>query len=608
MAPTESCCARSLCTQPGTLVDKQHCCTLCHGYMHGCACGVGNGWFEGGADSYTCKHCVEENGKSFTPITAYYEKGISPREETLRQELILYRTKLTTAKRHKNNEGTATIDARDTEFVGFYAKYKKYLQEAILSEDDEAIISEGVAAAATTTEGRPISASNKTTASNKKNYSDDPKKKRTTSIAELPPFLKNFEFADRKRLVCGDEIDEKKKDPEKQGPFLVAQFIHVTDSHTFDLKELGVFQIRTLAKNFGCKGIGSANLFKIRRAMALRVTMGAAYANNQIVNPVSDPQVEQTRKTNTNCRIVTALFTNEILPDFSKINDRKDRRDFETGNGANNERLFRKLSEMVNDTDSTELDELILPNNPGDEHITAAVDDDGVNPKDFTVQSWQSVAKVIHKLTKARKGVVTNMTLSGTHDSDTWNFIEPALKTSKVSGLNPIELYYFVMHCKAHPEVDAVFSIFLEEGIKCESTEDPTDGGAGTAKTPNKMHNELLNQMKETSKVAAAMLEFSKDAAQQRAESNIRDEEHRARTNIRDEEHRARNNIRDDERDHRSNFDFYMQLCAKKDILLEEYTDDKNKNKTLRNLNKEIAKLEDKLGLEGSSSDGEPSD
>jgi hypothetical protein len=71
--------------------------------------------------------------------------------------------------------------------------------------------------------------------------------------------------------------------------------------------------------------------------MALRVTMGAAYANNKIINPVSDPQVEQTWKTNTNYQIVMALLTNEILPNFLKINDQKDRRDFETGNGANNE-------------------------------------------------------------------------------------------------------------------------------------------------------------------------------------------------------------------------------------------------------------------------------
>ena len=132
--------------------------------MHGCASGEGNGWFEGGADSYTCKHCFEESGKSFTPITAYYKKGISPREETLRQDLILHQPKLTTAKEHKDNKGTATLDSNDAEFVEFYTKYKQYLDVAITSEDNKAIIIlEGVAAAATTIEGRPsISASNKT--------------------------------------------------------------------------------------------------------------------------------------------------------------------------------------------------------------------------------------------------------------------------------------------------------------------------------------------------------------------------------------------------------------------------------------------------------------
>ena len=84
--------------------------------------------------------------------------------------------------------------------------------------------------------------------------------------------------------------------------------------------------------------------------------------------------------------------------------------------------------------------------------------------------------------------------------------------------------------------------------------------------------------MQETSKVAAAMLEFSRDASQQRAMSNSRAEEHRSRSEedrawakeerarsiIKDDEDRARSNIRDDESNRRSKFDFYMQLCGKK--------------------------------------------
>jgi hypothetical protein len=96
-------------------------------------------------------------------------------------------------------------------------------------EDDEASILEGVATVATTTEDRPsISASNTKMASNKTSCIDAQKKKRTTSIAELPPFLTTFTYADGNRLVSGDKLDGKKKDPEKQGPFLVTTRIRTT--------------------------------------------------------------------------------------------------------------------------------------------------------------------------------------------------------------------------------------------------------------------------------------------------------------------------------------------------------------------------------------------
>ena len=63
----------------------------------------------------------------------------------------------------------------------------------------------------------------------------------------------------------------------------------------------------------------------------------------------------------------------------------------------------------------------------------------------------------------------------------------------------------------------------------------------------------MLKQLKETTKIAAAMLGNSDDAVKHRAESNRRDE--------------ARNS-RDDESNHRSNFNFYMQLSEKKEDLL----------------------------------------
>ena len=129
------------------------------------------------------------------------------------------------------------------------------------------------------------------------------------------------------------------------------------------------------------------------------------------------------------------------------------------------------------------------------------------------------------------------MTVSGTHGSDIWEFVEAALKKAKVANFGQLEVYYFVMRCKkAHPEVDAIFNVFLENGIKFESTDSPTgeeeDGGAdsSTTKGQAKIRNVLLEQLKETTKIAAAMLGNSDDAVKHsRAKSNRRDEARNSR-------------------------------------------------------------------------------
>ena len=108
--------------------------------------------------------------------------------------------------------------------------------------------------------------------------------------------------------------------------------------------------------------------------------------------------------------------------------------------------------------------------NPGDEHITVAVDDNGINPKDFNRKSWQPVAKM----------------------------------------------------------VDAIFNIFLGNVIKFESTDSPTEdnGGADSSatKSQSKIQNEMLKQLKEKTIIAAAMLGNSDDTVKHRAKSNSRDD------------------------------------------------------------------------------------
>jgi len=102
------------------------------------------------------------------------------------------------------------------------------------------------------------------------------------------------------------------------------------------------------------------------------------------------------------------------------------------------------------------------------------------------------------------------------------------LKKAKVTNFGQLEVYCFVMHCKAHPEVDAIFNVFLEEGIKFESTDSPGEGGGGadssTTKSQAKVQNEMLKQLEETTKIAAAMPGNTDDAVRHRAKSNRRDE------------------------------------------------------------------------------------
>ena len=48
---------------------------------------------------------------------------------------------------------------------------------------------------------------------------------------------------------------------------------------------------------------------------------------------------------------------------------------------------------------------------------------------------------------KMRAQVQKNMTLSGEHDSDSYNFIEVAMKTVGKSGLGVLGCYYFFKCC-----------------------------------------------------------------------------------------------------------------------------------------------------------------
>lgn len=64
------------------------------------------------------------------------------------------------------------------------------------------------------------------------------------------------------------------------------------------------------------------------------------------------------------------------------------------------------------------------------------------------------------------------MTHSGTHDSESWNFIQTAMKG--FLKFTEVGVYYFYMSCEAKSEINSVSPPFLDSTLK-ESSVDIRD-------------------------------------------------------------------------------------------------------------------------------------
>ena len=63
------------------------------------------------------------------------------------------------------------------------------------------------------------------------------------------------------------------------------------------------------------------------------------------------------------------------------------------------------------------------------------------------------------------------MTVSGTHDNESWNFVESAMATSRLGGgFTKIAMYYFYKQCEACDGIDAVFQPFLDPAMLGDTT------------------------------------------------------------------------------------------------------------------------------------------
>jgi hypothetical protein len=117
-------------------------------------------------------------------------------------------------------------------------------------------------------------------------------------------------------------------------------------------------------------------------------------------------------------------------------------------------------------------EKVVLVNNDNNPIIQCLIQENEYNLSDVDVMTPDVFKKRINLLFRTRRKMRDNMTLSGTHDSDPWNFIDHAM--NKIPGgwqLPKVGVWYFYLRCEEFPDVDAAFQIFLDDGLKGSTTD-----------------------------------------------------------------------------------------------------------------------------------------
>ena len=249
---------------------------------------------------------------------------------------------------------------------------------------------------------------------------------------------------------------------------------------------------------------GSLNKYDIRQAIASYFTYQESLEEKGLVTSSNASQI-----TSTVCRAVNVIFSCEqFIEEFQSVNDCKSRRDHDTrntnkdfwiratvahnsiGSSAGGSNVVPRSSSTTRDGSTQEekrnspkdgndnfvdiedgegsssCNSLYVPtqddNNDGiadnnsDPFITLVIPDNDIHHLELcedreinllvvTQQTTDAFGNKITKLFKMQRTMKQNMTVSGTHDSDPWNFIESCLSAKGSSGITKILPYYFYM-------------------------------------------------------------------------------------------------------------------------------------------------------------------
>jgi hypothetical protein len=170
-------------------------------------------------------------------------------------------------------------------------------------------------------------------------------------------------------------------------------------------------------------------------------------------------------------RIINAVFHPENYDAFLCINNRKDRKDFEYGNGSNNNMFWSTIADFVNDASNVDIDSfyIIEDNDDYNKYISKATLS-GQQPIGCSQQTGITCKSFIENVVKIRGTIISNMGKSGNHDSDAYVYADVAIKRHHlVKTVSPFAAYYFYMLCTDHPGMDSVLKRYLGDTVKADT-------------------------------------------------------------------------------------------------------------------------------------------
>ena len=180
-------------------------------------------------------------------------------------------------------------------------------------------------------------------------------------------------------------------------------------------------------------------------------------------------------------RFIGIVFHVSFSAACANLNDNKKRKEFENGFGPNNKRFFEKIANIINDDESNYHKEVLpLPNVIG-KHDTGNLYSIRMNNVDTLERptcklaepvQWSRLKQINALLHKVYQTMKKNMSESGSHDSDAFNYTGSALgKCAAITTITPTNMYYFYMQMVFNDKLCVANQTTLPENLRCTSAD-----------------------------------------------------------------------------------------------------------------------------------------